>query len=404
MDTAQLLDTARAVGGRLLRADVKGLRRLLRVNSMFHPQKVVKNFSSTKALFETVSFQVDPAKASPLNEASKARKQEFSKILKDAGFGAHKYDRQLTAFMALQKGAILFENYYQDTAAEDLRIGWSVSKGLIALLVGILIDKKQIQAAQLDQPVTPLVPLLVGSGYEGVTLRNLLNMSSGVEFNEDYIDYHSDINKMGRILGVGGSMDAFAATLKREFTPNTWRHYVSIDTHVIGMALRALTGRPIADLYQEYLIAPMGFQAAPHCITDSLGEAFVLGGFNFCTRDFARIGEMMRRVGKWNGKQIVSAKWIEQVLEISPLDGYPKIQGTPDNLSDYGMHWWRPENAEEGEFYAIGIYGQMIYVNRNSDLVLVQNATDLNFRDGNGIVAVETLKFYRRISDALRKT
>ncbi|MEM7241899.1 MAG: serine hydrolase [Pseudomonadota bacterium] len=400
MDLAQFLDITRSVGGRIIRLDLTGFLRLLRVNSMFKPKRVVWNFSHTKKLFNTVSFPAT-GRARQLPKAPKASVEKCAKALNDFNFAKHRTDRQLTAFLAMHKGKLCFEEYYQKTKRTDIRIGWSVSKGLIAILVGILIDKKVIKKSDLDRSVTPLVPMLNGSGYDGVTLRNLLNMSSGVAFNEDYIDYHSDINKLGRILGIGGSMDEFAASLVREYDPGTWRHYVSIDTHVIGMALRALTGENIQDLYHQHLMLPMLFEAPAHCIADSFDQPFVLGGMNFCTSDYARIGQMMLDKGKWNGQQIVSAGWIEELITPSAPPPYPGIQGTPDAECLYGMHWWRPPNPQKGEFFAIGIYGQMIYVNRNSQLVLVQNATDLNFRDGEGQVLLNTLSFYRHISNAI---
>jgi len=400
MDAAQLADTISAVFGRILRADIKGFRRLMRVNSLFHPKKIVWNFSNTKQLFETTTFSTG-SKHSPLPKASQKEQNEFSTILNHVNFNSHKEDRKLTAFIALKNGKVVFENYYQGTGPSDIRIGWSVSKGLISVLCGILIDKKLIAQSALDAPITPLLPSLIGTGYNGVTLRNLLHMTSGVAFNEDYIDYHSDINKLGRILGIGGSMDDFAATLVGEYTPNTWRHYVSIDTHVIGMALRALTGEPVAKLYQTYLMDQMGFEVPPHCITDSYDQPFVLGGMNFCTRDYARIGQMMLQDGEWNGRQIVSKEWIEALIEPTAPPPYPPVQGTPDAECKYGMHWWRPPNPENGEFFAIGIYGQMIYVNKKANLVLVQNAVDLNFREGKGQVLLDTLKLYSKISNAL---
>ena len=403
MDFQKLTDTASTLLGRIFRGDIRGLKRLLRVNSMFHPKRVVWNFSHVQALFETTEFESDPTQTKPIPTASKSQQKAFSNLLDQAGFEVHKTKRSLTAFLAIHNGKIVSENYFQGTQPDDLRIGWSVSKGLIAILVGALIKDKQIKKSDLDAPITPLIPALIGTGYDGVTLRNLLNMSSGVAFNEDYIDYHSDINKLGRILGIGGSMDAFAATLVREYTPGTWRHYVSIDSHVIGMTLRELTGQTMQALYQNYLITPMRFERAPLCIRDTRNQPFVLGGFNFCTRDYGRIGLMMANGGKWHGTQIVTQAWVNELLKPSAPPPYPAIQGTPDAQSDYGMHWWRPAQAQPGEFFAIGIYGQMIYVNRKSNLVLVQNAADLNFRDGDGQVCLDTLALFREISMGMGK-
>src|SRR5699024_857552 len=150
----------------------------------------------------------------------------------------------------------------------------------------------------IDEPVTKYVPALVGTAYDGATIRNVLQMASGVRFNEDYLDYDSDINRMGRVLALGGSMDEFAAGLTaRERPPGQAWQYVSIDTHVIGMVVRGATGRSVIDLMAEKLVQPMGLEAAPFYVTDGYGTAFVLGGLNMPTRDYARFGQMFLQNG-----------------------------------------------------------------------------------------------------------
>ena len=166
-------------------------------------------------------------------------------------------------------------------------------------------------------------------------------------------------------------MDGFAEGLKdRDAEPGTAWHYVSIDTHVIGMVIRGATGRDVADLMAERIIGPMGLEAAPYYVTDGLGEPFVLGGLNLRTRDYARIGQMVLQKGFWNGQQIVPADWIAASTTASAPGG-----------ALYGFQWWVPPDPMPGEVMAQGIYGQYIYINPALGVVIAVNAADRGFED-----------------------
>lgn len=215
-------------------------------------------------------------------------------------------------------------------------------------------------------------------------------MSSGVAFNEDYMDFGSDINRMGRVLALGGSMDAFAASLKTRATaPGSHMHYVSIDTHVLGMVIHGATGRDPVELMQERIIAPMGLEASPVMLTDGEGTGFVLGGLNLRTRDYARIGQMFLQKGFWNGRQIVPADWVAASTAHQAADG-----------AGYGFQWWVPvDNADHGgDYMARGIYGQYIYVNPAAGVVIAVNSADRGF-DAEG-VNEENLAMFRALAQA----
>ena len=277
--------------------------------------------------------------------------------------------RAVTAIVALKDGAVVHEAYFLGTGPDDLRISWSMAKSVLSSLLGVVMAEGKI--ASLDDPVVKYVPLLQGSAYDGASIRNVLNMASGVKFNEDYLDFFSDINRMGRVLALGGSMDKFAAGLhERSDPPGTVWHYVSIDTHVIGMVIRGATGESVASLLQSRILDPMGLEADPYYVTDGLGEPFVLGGLNMRTRDYARIGQMVLQGGAWQGRQIVPADWIEAATTASAPGG-----------EGYGFQWWLPPDATPGEVMAEGVYGQYIYINRALGVVIAMNAADRGFED-----------------------
>jgi len=217
-----------------------------------------------------------------------------------------------------------------------------------------------------------------GTSYEGVTVRNVLNMSSGVKFNEDYLDFWSDINKMGRILALGGSMDEFAADLdERIYDQGEFRKYTSIDTHVLAMVLRAATGQTLTEYLGERIISPLGFGKQPHYLTDSQGNAFALGGLNIRTRDFAKFGQMFLNNGTFNGQEIVPSGWVLA----STVASAPKP--AEDDTFDYGYQWWVPSDSpQNGEDYlARGIYGQYIYVNPTTQTVIIKTSANRKFRE-----------------------
>ena len=217
-------------------------------------------------------------------------------------------------------------------------------------------------------------------------------MASGVTFDEDYLDYDSDINRMGRVVALGGRLDDFTAELTETFTqPGSQWQYVSIDTHVIGMVVRGATGRSVPELLSEKVIAPLGLEHAPYYIVDGSGTAFVLGGLNMTTRDYARFGQMYAQGGQWNGKQIVPEEWVQ--ASTSPT------APTAEGQIGYGYQWWIPVGAAKGEYMARGIYGQYIYVDTARNVVIATNAADRKFREAG--VSDQNIKIFREIATSV---
>ena len=358
------------------------IARLWAVNSLFTEEKIVANFSGMERAFLTTPVARGDGPVSPLSEgvplALPAQVTDWMEA------------RRVTSLLVLHGKRIVHESYRLGTAAEDRRISWSVAKSFLSALVGISLERGEI--ASLDDPVTRYAPALAGSAYDGVTLRQLLQMTSGVEFDEDYLDYGSDINRMGRVLALGGSMDGFAAGLSaRAAAPGKRWKYVSIDTHALAMALRGATGRALPDLLSERIIAPLGFEATPSYITDGEGVAFALGGLNLTTRDYARFGLMVAQMGRYQGQQIVPEDWIRA----STLPSAP----TPEGERQYGLHWWMPADARPGEVFAHGIYGQYIYIDRVRDAVIVVTSADRGFREAG--VGKANIAALRSIAAAL---
>ncbi|WP_371226003.1 serine hydrolase domain-containing protein [Roseovarius sp. 2305UL8-3] len=358
------------------------LMRLWAVNSLFDEDVIVANFSNMDRAFLTVEVPRGSGPVSPLPQGPEA-------TLPD-GVAPWITEQAVTSLLVLKDGQIVHESYHLGTGPEDRRISWSMAKSYLSVLMGLLVEDGTI--ASLDDPVTKYAPQLTGSAYDGATILNVLQMTSGVVFDEDYLDFNSDINRMGRVLALGGTMDGFAAELSESFAaPGTDWQYVSIDTHVIGMVIRGATGRDIPSLLSERVIEPLGLEATPYYLTDGEGVAFVLGGLNLTTRDYARFGRMVAQMGRYGATQVIPSDWITASTRASAP--------TDSGQTGYGYQWWIPVGAPDGVFMARGIYGQYIYIDQFRDVVIVTTAADRGFREPG--VNAQNIEIFRAIAEAL---
>lgn len=360
------------------------IKRLLAAKSLFKADRIISNFCNMDTVFLHVEMSRGDGPISPLPQGPP--------LAMPPGYDDWVTERIVTSMLVLKRGQIVHEAYYQGTKAEDRRISWSVAKSYLSVLFGILVDEGHI--VSLDDLVVKYAPALRGGAYDTATVRNVLQMASGVTFDEDYLNYHSDINRMGRILAFGGKMDEFAAGLTESFaTPGEIWQYTSIDTHVVGMVARGATGRDIPDLLSEKLITPLGMERAPYYLTDGMGVAFVLGGLNITTRDYARFAQMILQDGMWQGQRIAPADWIKA----STTPNAPTLPGE----IGYGYQWWIPVGAAPGQFMGRGIYGQYIYIDKEADVVIVTTGADQLFRELS--VIEENVDMFRQIAAASQR-
>ncbi len=369
------------------------LVRLYNVVGLFKQERIVDNFSSMDAMFLTRPL-ARSGPVTPLPEALGELPQTYTYLNERRSTQDFLEKTATTSLLVLSDGKIFFEEYYLGTGPADRRISWSVAKSFLSALFGVALDEGQISS--LEDPVTKYVPALSGSAYDGVPIAHVLTMSSGVVFDEDYLAFNSDINRMGRVLALGMSMDDFAAGITQRFAPSGTQHkYVSIDTHVLAMVLRAATGKSLPQLFEEKLWSRIGAQSDAYYVTDGFGVAFALGGLNITTRDYGRFGLLFANGGRMNGEQIISPDWVE--ASTSPRAPAPAGVG---NRFDYGYQWWVPVSTQD-EFFAVGIYGQYIYVNASKGVVIVKTSADRNFRnDGQGGLNIkhETIAMFRAIA------
>jgi CubicO group peptidase (beta-lactamase class C family) len=204
-------------------------------------------------------------------------------------------EMETTGLLVLKDGRLVFERYWLGNDATTQAASWSVGKSFVSALVGIAIDQGAIRS--VEEPVSLYAPMLKGGAYDGVRLKDVLQMSSGARWSEDYSDPESDINKWIRTTADGGSLDAFAASCVRVCEPGTFNRYNTTDTHVLGMVVRAATGRSLTEYLRENLWEPLGAEADAFWVVDSTGAEVAGGGLNAILRDYAKLGALYLNLG-----------------------------------------------------------------------------------------------------------
>jgi CubicO group peptidase (beta-lactamase class C family) len=310
-------------------------------------------------------------------------------------------DSQSHGLMVVKAGEIVNEQYFLEDKADKQHISFSIAKSFVSALFGIAINEGYI--ASIDQSVTDYVPELIGSGYDGVRIKDVLQMSSGVKFNEDYGDFFSDINRFSRAIAFGTSLDNFCASLHREQEPGTYHHYVSIDTQVLGMILTRATGSSLSEYLSQKIWQPMGMQDSAYWLIDGNNMELALGGLNATLRDYAKFGWLYLHQGRWlnargESMQIVPQQWvIDSITPDAPHLQAGKNNPASSSVDGYGYQWWIPDGADD-EFMAKGIYGQYIYVDPDQDLVIVKNSANPQYTDKTQHWGAKHLALFRAIS------
>lgn len=300
-----------------------------------------------------------------------------------------------TGLIVVRDDTILFEKYYRGNTESSKAISWSVAKSFVSALLGIAVAEGYIK--DIQQPVTDYLPSLKNSGYQGVSIKNVLQMSSGVRFNEDYADLFSDINRVGMYFALNMPFADFVTSLKSERQPGIFHHYISMDTQVLGMILHEATGKTLSGYAEEKLWKPLGMESDAYWLIDSSGMEMAFGGLNVTLSDYARFGRLYLKQGNWNGKQIIPAAWCK--ASVSPDAPHLMPGKRPDAswVLGYGYQWWIPENPD-GDYLAIGIYGQAIYVYPRYNIVIAKTSAYADYNKDGDDMEIESIEMFRAIA------
>lgn len=368
------------IGGILLANNWSALKRLRTAMSLFEKDKIVENFLHIEDKFWT--SEIKPGPQPTVLPKGKTLQLPQSFTYKDSTINLYDYIdyTNTNGFLVIQRDSIVYEKYFNGMKENTSHISWSVAKSFTSAIFGMLVDEGKID---ISKNVEDYLPQFVGSAYEGVTVKNVLQMSSGVAFDEDYRDFNSDINKFGRHFALGRSLEKFCLEMRRDKEPGTFNHYVSLNTQVLSMIASKVSGESFTELMQKRIWDKMGMEHKAQWVVDETGTEMALGGFNASLRDYGKFGVLFLHEGNWKGEQLVSKEWVKASLTPDAPHLMPGADNpNSNNPYGYGFQWWLPENPKN-DFLACGIYSQFIYVNRDKDLVIVKLTANHRFKDEN---------------------
>jgi CubicO group peptidase (beta-lactamase class C family) len=266
--------------------------------------------------------------------------------------------------LVLQDGKIRLERYVSPHRRTTRWNSFSVAKSITSTLVGAAMKDGSIRS--LDDPVTRYISGLRGSAYDDVTVRQLLTMTSGVKWNEDYTDVNSDVARMyAQPPDPGFDMTvSYVRKLPREAPPGTKWVYKTAETNLVGVLVADATGKQLADYLSEKIWRPYGMERDAEWMIDDVGHE--QGGccLAMTLRDYGRFGQFVLDGARVNGKPIVPENWLSEATRTQVSTG----TGTG---SGYGYQWW---TRNDGTFEARGIYGQTLHIDRARRLVVVINS------------------------------
>ena len=295
-----------------------------------------------------------------------------------------------SALIILQDGKVRLERYALDFDAQGRWTSFSVAKSFTSTLVGAAIQDGFIKS--LDDKVSQYVTGLKGSAYDDVTVRQLLTMSSGVKWNEDYEDPKSDVSQFNKVKPDPGenAIVSYMRKLPRAHPPGEVWHYNTGETNLVGLLVSSATKRPLSEYLEEKIWKPAGMEAKATWLLAKTGQEIAGCCIQAATRDYARMGLFVLANGFGGGKQITPTDWFAQATTKQKDIGIPG--------RGYGFQWW---TYDDGSVAARGIFGQGIFIDPKRKLVIASNADWTRATKGPENPARE--EFYRRVQALVDK-
>ncbi|MEM9054502.1 MAG: serine hydrolase [Pseudomonadota bacterium] len=283
-------------------------------------------------------------------------------------------DMETSGLMILHKGRVVHESYGRGADAGTQFTTWSLVKSITSTLVGVAVAEGKIDS--VDDQLVKYLPELAGTAYDGVTIKQALQMSSGIRYDPNLWDGEMDdtIRLMTKSV-VTQQAPAFdlAIKFKRENEPGTTFNYNTAESQVLIELVRRATGMDAADYLEQTLWRPLGMEHDAGWILDKAGaDGAEIGGalFNSSLRDWARFGLFIEQGGNWKGDQILPMDWVERATVSDDAHLKPGIVH-PNPNRGYAWHWW---TYADGTFTASGANGQTLYIDRENDIVVARSS------------------------------
>lgn len=273
-------------------------------------------------------------------------------------------DNYIGGILVLQDDEIRLEKYGNDAHSKTAWTSFSVAKSVTSMLLGVALKEGDIES--MDDLLGKYIPELKGYDYGNVTVKQLLTMTSGISWNEDYTDANSDVAQMYQATCEGNEdhILTYMKTLKSVHKPGEHWNYSTGETDLLGILIQKATGKTLAEYLSEKIWKPYGMEQCAFWLADECSNLNIGGsGLSANLRDYGRIGLLMLNEGKIDGKNLLADEWIENATAL--------LQKTDDGSGGYGYLWWRNTDSS---YLAVGIFGQMIYINPDKNLVIAQFA------------------------------
>ena len=319
--------------------------------------------SQREAAFRAMDRMPVLAKASSVTASPTPLPLPAGQPLEIPGIDEYLRQQNTVGLVILQDGRVRFERYGLGFDAAGRWTSFSVAKSFTSTLVGAAIQDGHIKS--LEDKVSAYLPGLRGSAYDDVTVRQLLTMSSGVRWNEDYEDPEADVAQFNNATPEAG-MDATVSYLRklpRAHPPGELWNYNTGETNLIGVLVSAATGKPLAQYLQEKIWHPAGMESQATWLLGRTGNEIAGCCLQASTRDFARFGLFVLANGASSGQQVVPPDWFAQATR--------KQKDIGDPGRGYGFQWW---TYDDGSVAAQGIFGQGIYIDPQRRLVIASNS------------------------------
>lgn len=308
----------------------------------------------------------------------------------------------------LHRGAIVYETYRGALAAELPHIAFSVTKSFVGLMAATLAHEGKLDLAA---PVATYVPELKASAFGDATVRQVMDMTTGVKYSENYVDPLAEVRTYGIAAGYGKppegytgplSIAEFLATLGKQGEHGAAFAYKTCNTEVLAWIVQRVTGQPLARMLSERMWQKMGMEEDAHIIVDPVGMAACGGGMNLTLRDLARVGEMMRNRGAYNGQQIIPAEVVDDIAKGARTEDFAKAGYTTMPGWSYRSQWW-VSHDDLGAYTARGIHGQVCWVAPKAELVIARFASHPVAANGNSVLDKVSLPAYAAVAGHLMR-
>lgn len=356
------------------------------IDNWGYPPHNRQSFQQVQSLFPTARlrrgaglktrFDLDPRDITGISYAAKDHPKRTVRQMLQDGY--------TDAFIVVKDNTMLYEQYFNGMAADSFHLLNSVSKSFVGMLAGIHIASELINETDL---VTQYIPELADTAFSGSTIRHLLDMTAAPKYGEDYADPEADFWVETQVLGWRPALKKkdSAATLLAYAKTRTERaqldgekfHYRTVLTNILGMVLQRACTIDLQDQLQNEIWTKLGPEQDAAVVVDNDGFPYLGAGMNACARDLARFGQMIAQQGQFNGQQIVPRDWINDTR-------YADNQARSNfAASDYGTmmpggHYRNQvwvQDAEKGILVAIGIHGQVVHMNMQTQVVIVKLST-----------------------------